>query len=67
MGVSLVAGGNSRSSISDRNKKENFTVIDKDLVLEQFRNIPITEWNYIGGTEKLYGPMAQDFNEIFEI
>jgi hypothetical protein len=52
---------------SDRNAKEDFTVINPRDILEKVTGIPITEWRYksAGTGERHIGPMAQDFHEAF--
>ncbi|MCH7658409.1 MAG: tail fiber domain-containing protein [Bacteroidetes bacterium] len=62
-GVSLAAGGGSWSSVSDRNKKENYQDIEKEKVLEKLSNINIQSWNYKSQSPdiKHIGIVAQDF------
>jgi hypothetical protein len=52
---------------SDRNLKENFTLLDSQEVLVALTNIPITRWNMKGQNPNIYhvGPMAQDFYAAF--
>ena len=52
---------------SDRNKKENFTSVSPEDVLEKVAELPITTWNYIADDQKTthLGPMAQDFHKAF--
>ncbi len=67
-GVFMNAGANSWSSISDRNKKENFETIDSEKLLQKASKIPSSTWNYKGQDAKTfrhYGPMAQDFFAAF--
>jgi len=66
-GVSLAAGGGSWASISDRRKKENFTMLDKEDMLTKVCAMPVTRWNYKSQptTQKHVGPMAQDFYAAF--
>lgn len=68
VGVSLAAGGNSWSTISDRRKKENFAAIDGEVFLKKILKFNLTSWNYKGQDPKIhrhYGPMAQDFYAAF--
>src|SRR5690606_14186818 len=44
MGVELAPGGGSWTSISDRNKKENFEVLVVESVLQKVAQIPVTRW-----------------------
>jgi len=55
------------SSISDRNKKENFEILDGEDVLRKLKHVPVSKWNYIDGSKdiKYIGPMAQDFYRAF--
>lgn len=66
-GVQLAPGGNSWSSISDRNLKENFTPVNGRRILEQLSLIPITRWNMKAQNPSIrhIGPMAQDFYAAF--
>lgn len=50
---------------SDRAKKENFTRLSGENVLERFRGIPLGAWNYRGERTRHYGIMAQDFFSTF--
>jgi len=68
LSVTRIEGAVSFSSISDRNKKENFKPVDGAEVLEKIREIPVQSWNYIGHDPKgfrHYGPVAQDFFAAF--
>jgi hypothetical protein len=55
------------TNVSDENKKENYTSIDKDLILDQIANLRITQWNYISDGNNIVhiGPTAQDFHATF--
>jgi hypothetical protein len=66
-GVSLAAGGGSWSSVSDRNKKENFRSEDGESLLSRLASVPVTSWNYKAQdrTIRHMGPMAQDFFAAF--
>lgn len=55
------------TNASDRGKKEHFTAIDEDDLLAQIAALPVTRWNYIGSPGKHIGPMAQDFQRIFQL
>jgi hypothetical protein len=52
---------------SDRTKKENFTPLDPNEILNKINQLPITQWNYISqsATTTHIGPMAQDFYALF--
>jgi hypothetical protein len=52
---------------SDRNVKENFTVLDGRTVLDKLAALPVTEWNYKddAADKKHIGPVAQDFHAAF--
>ena len=66
-GVEVAAGGGSWSTISDRNRKENFLALDGEMLLHQIRGIPVSSWNYIaqGADIRHIGPMAQDWERTF--
>src|SRR5262249_28108153 len=51
---------------SDRNIKENFTVIDNDEILSKVLSLPVTQWNYKDNPGcRHIGPVAQDFRKAF--
>jgi len=50
---------------SDRNLKDHIAAVDTDLVLNNLRQLPLAEWNYIGFKQRHIGPMAQDFHRVF--
>ena len=66
-GVSLAAGGGSWASVSDRRKKENFEILNKEEMLQKVAAMPVTRWNYLSQpvSQKHVGPMAQDFYAAF--
>lgn len=68
-GVQVAAGGGSWSSISDRNLKANFAVVNSRAVLEAVAAMPISTWNYIAQDTSIrhIGPMAQDFYAAFGV
>jgi hypothetical protein len=68
IGVSLSAGGNSWSSISDSTKKENFQAVNGDIFLENLSRLKLGSWNYKGQnptTFRHFGPMAQEIFHYF--
>jgi len=68
-GVSLAAGSGTWTSLSDRNAKENFELVDGTAILAKVAAMPVMTWNY--KTQKAgirhIGPMAQDFKKAFGI
>lgn len=66
-GVTLPAGGNSWSSLSDVNVKENFIPVDTQVMLSKVITMSVQEWNFIeqGPSMRHIGPTAQDFNTRF--
>jgi hypothetical protein len=67
-GVSVASGGNSWSSVSDRNAKKNFQPLNTLAVLNKLATIPIEQWNYKWEADTNtpnIGPMAQDFKAAF--
>ena len=68
IGAQLTPGANAWSTISDKNKKENFVPVNGESTLNNISKMQLTTWNYKGQDSKLfrhYGPMAQDFFEAF--
>jgi len=68
-GVQLSAGGGSWSSLSDRNAKTNFGMVDGLAVLEKLVHLPVKTWNYKTQADAIrhIGPMAQDFAAAFGV
>jgi hypothetical protein len=67
-GVELPKNGNSWTTICDKNKKENFELLNGEGILKRISKINFTSWNYKGLDPKKYrhyGIMAQDFYEAF--
>lgn len=50
---------------SDAASKENFRDVDPRDMLRRVAALPITEWNYIGYTQRNIGPTAQDWQKAF--
>ncbi|HWK59494.1 MAG TPA: tail fiber domain-containing protein [Parapedobacter sp.] len=68
-GVALAPGAGAWSSLSDRNRKENFEPIDTESILRKVTAIPVSRWNYKSqpNTQQHIGPMAQDFHAAFRL
>ncbi len=66
-GVLLAPGGGSWTSVSDRNKKENFQFVSGEEVLLQIAAMAIQSWNYKSQDRSIrhLGPVAQDFYAAF--
>ena len=66
-GAVLPSGSGSWSSISDRNAKDNFAIIDGASLLAKIAALPISTWNYKTQATSIrhIGPMAQDFRAAF--
>lgn len=67
-GVSLSAGGNSWSVVSDSTQKERFVHADGEQILTKLRTMRMGSWNYKSQPEahfRHYGPMAQEFYNAF--
>jgi trimeric autotransporter adhesin len=66
-GASMTAGGSSWSSISDRDRKENFAAVDGEDILRRLRGVPVSSWNFMaeGRDVRHIGPMAQDWHAAF--
>jgi len=67
MGVELLPGSGSWNMISDRTKKENIYSLDYAAFSTRYLKIPIYSWAYIGQSTFHLGPMAQDFEDVFEV
>jgi trimeric autotransporter adhesin len=63
-GAYLTQGG-TWTNASDANKKEGFTVLNGNDLLQKISSLPITKWRYKGSDEYHIGPMAQDFYKLF--
>jgi trimeric autotransporter adhesin len=71
----LDASGNLRtttgtiSSLSDRNAKTNFALVNARQVLDRVAALPITTWNFkqADPSQRHIGPMAQDFRAAFGV
>jgi excisionase family DNA binding protein len=57
------------TNVSDAAKKENFTAINQDTILEGILSLNISEWNYIEDSDTIrhIGPTAQDFYAAFNV
>jgi hypothetical protein len=68
-GVKVNSGGNAWSTVSDRNLKENFEMVDSQALLASLAQVPVTTWNYKSQDDAIrhIGPMAQDFYAAFGV
>lgn len=68
-GVSLAPGSGSWTSLSDRNFKTNFTLVNSRDILAKVAALPIQTWNYTSQDAAIrhIGPMAQDFYAAFNV
>jgi trimeric autotransporter adhesin len=66
-GATLASGSGSRSSLSDRSAKANFSSVDPSSLLEKLAAMPVSTWNYKTQADSIrhLGPTAQDFREAF--
>jgi hypothetical protein len=65
--VRWTPGNAAWSFTSDEASKECFRAVDPRDILRRVAGLPITEWNYIGYTQRNIGPTAQDFHAAFPI
>ena len=66
-GASCTVGG-VWTSVSDKNRKENFAAVNADDVLAKIAALPITQWNFKAEPGIAHiGPMAQDFHAAFNL
>lgn len=63
-----VSAGGTWTSVSDKNRKENFETVDPREILDKVASLPITKWNYTAepGVRHI-GPTAQDFHAAFGV
>jgi trimeric autotransporter adhesin len=67
-GVTLAPGGGSWSTVSDRNRKEEFTEAEGERILERVVMLPVSTWRYIAEEDRSIrhiGPTAQDWAIAF--
>jgi hypothetical protein len=67
-GKYIDAAASSWTSISDKNQKEAFGLINPEEILTSFSKLEIPSWNYKAQNDKskkIIGPMAQDFYQLF--
>jgi len=58
----------SLTQTSDRNAKENFSLVNPEDVLAKVAALPITRWNFKADVKQRHiGPMAQDFYAAFNV
>jgi len=65
-GAYLTTGG-TWTNASDRNLKDDFSVVDDEDILNKVAQLDITRWKYKGTEEYHIGPMAQDFYKSFDL
>lgn len=65
-GAGLTIGG-VWTNASDSSLKTDITAIDREALLQQVAQLPITKWRYKGTNEYHIGPMAQDFKNTFQL
>lgn len=67
-GAYLTTGG-TWTNTSDRDQKEDFTLVDREELLEKIAALPITRWKYKvdGPGVHHIGPIAQDFHALFGV
>ncbi len=55
------------TSVSDRNKKENFVELDLQDILHKIDQLPAYQWNFKGESPSIkhIAPIAQDFYKLF--
>jgi len=60
------AGSTSFSTSSSRAYKENLQVVDVPDILSRIREVPVYEYDFIGGPKDRIGLVAEDFHQVFE-
>jgi hypothetical protein len=63
-----VSAGGTWTSVSDKNRKQNFEAVDPGEILAKVAVLPITKWSYTAepGIQHI-GPTAQDFHAAFGV
>ena len=65
---SATCNGTTWANASDRNLKQNFSLIKPEDILERVAALPVSECNYKeAGNVHHIGPMAQDFYSAFHV
>jgi len=67
VGARLNGGTSAWTTISDKNVKNNILELNPKIILEKLNKLQIFSWNYKGFDSGIrnYGPMAQEFFELF--
>lgn len=67
-GMYLASAGSAWNAVSARDLKENFTLVDTNLLLENIAKYPITSWNYKAQDASIrhIGLMADEFNALLD-
>jgi hypothetical protein len=55
------------TNISDINKKEDFTNLNGNDLLQRIKELTIQRWKYKGSNEYHIGPYAQQFKQLFNV
>ncbi len=56
------------NNMSDRNAKQDFAPVSSSQILEKVTRLPVSEWSYKEDSATRHiGPVAQDFNSVFNI
>ena len=69
LGVALLPGSGSWSSVSDMKKKKAIKKLDYESVLLKFKKIEVKYWTYKDQSNSIkhMGVLAQDFHKIFRV
>lgn len=65
--VSWTPGSGSWAFVSDIASKEGFRRVDAKDVLRRVAELPVSEWNYVGYSQRHVGPTAQDWHAAFPL
>jgi hypothetical protein len=68
-GISVSSGGGSWNTISDKNKKENYTKLDSEDIYKKLLQLPVERWNYKSQSPDIMhiGTYSQDFYRLFQV
>jgi hypothetical protein len=68
-GISVSSGGGSWNTISDKNKKENYTKLNSEDIYNKLLQLPVERWNYKSQSPDIMhiGTYSQDFYRLFQV
>ena len=67
IGGALLGAASTPWWLSDRNAKEDIVELQPGEALSKLRRLPLSTWRYKGDSQRHIGPMAQDWQETFNV